>query len=116
MSAGPRPRGTVTFDLFVDCVIPGCRNPVDDKGDVCRPCRVAFGPYVTISADRAPLTEAEIAERDGGVRGACRRQTDHAATDHLQPKANQVCWLCGQRRTCTHRLHGWECRRCQGLT
>lgn len=115
MSADQRPHGSaVILDLFVDCVIPGCRNPVDGTGDVCQPCRVAFGPYVTISA--APLTEAEIAERDGAVRGACRQQTDHAATDHAESKANQVCWLCGQRRTCIHRPHGWKCRRCQGIT
>ena len=46
------------------------------------PCRVAFGPYLTISADRPPLTEAEIAERDGAVRGAYRQQTADTATDH----------------------------------
>ena len=117
MSAGQRPHvSTVTVDRFVDCVIPGCRNPVDDTGGVCRPCRVAFGPYVTIRADRPPLTDLELADRDWAVRGACRRQTVDAAMDHLESKANRVCWLCGQRRTCTHRPHGWECRRCQGIT
>ena len=130
MSTGRRPHGSsgepvrlgsfiagmVTFDLFVDCVIPGCRNPVNGTDDVCNPCRVAFGPYLTISADRAPLAEAEIADRHGAVRGAYRQQRADTATDHDESKANQVCWSCGQRRTCTHRPHGWECRRCQGLT
>lgn len=27
-------------------------------------------------------------------------------------KANQRCWLCEERRTCTKQAHGWECDVC----
>ncbi|WP_256277792.1 hypothetical protein [Mycolicibacterium grossiae] len=27
-------------------------------------------------------------------------------------KANQRCWICEQRRTCTRQEHGWECDVC----
>lgn len=27
-------------------------------------------------------------------------------------KANQRCWICEHRRTCTKQEHGWECAAC----
>ncbi len=30
-----------------------------------------------------------------------------------QRKANQRCWLCEERRTCTKAERGWECGTCQ---
>jgi hypothetical protein len=31
-------------------------------------------------------------------------------------KANQLCWLCEQRRACTKQQHGWECDACRSVT
>lgn len=53
---------------FPDCVIPGCPAPVGLWGDVCGDCRVAFGGFLRLDGD--PLTQAQIEERDRGVRAA----------------------------------------------
>ncbi len=58
----------MTAQLFPACVIPGCRNPVAAVGDPCGDCRTAFGPMLRPGGDR--LTEAEITQRDRGVRAA----------------------------------------------
>lgn len=30
-------------------------------------------------------------------------------------KSNQLCWLCDERRACTHIAGRWECDKCQGI-
>lgn len=30
-------------------------------------------------------------------------------------KSNQLCWLCEERRACTHIAGRWECDKCQGI-
>lgn len=30
-------------------------------------------------------------------------------------KSNQLCWLCEERRACTHVAGRWECDKCQGI-
>ena len=110
------------LELFARCVLPGCANPIADQGDVCPACLRAFTGYLQPSG-RPPLTEAEQHDRDHQVRAAHRAQLTVAAaaaaadaTGDALTRANQRCWLCEQRRTCT-RINGqWECRHCQTVT
>jgi len=64
------------MSLFPDCVIPGCPNPVAATGEACGDCRSAFGPMLRPAG--RPLTAAEIAERDRGVRAAYALQREVA--------------------------------------
>lgn len=56
--------------VLPDCVIPGCRNPVEDHGIACTTCVTAFGPLLRITPDGERLTAAEIERRDGYVHRA----------------------------------------------
>ncbi|MDP7703216.1 MULTISPECIES: hypothetical protein [unclassified Mycobacterium] len=65
---------------FPDCVIPGCPNPVAAVGEPCCDCRTAFGSMLRPGG--RPLTAAEIAERDRGVRAAYALQREVAGCSH----------------------------------
>ncbi len=54
--------------LFPDCVLPGCRAPVEHSGDACPGCCTAFGEYLQAATDRPALTAGQIEERDAHVR------------------------------------------------
>lgn len=52
--------------MFAECVIPNCRNLVEDHGFTCFDCIAVFGDMLQPSA--APrLTERQIESRDHGV-------------------------------------------------
>lgn len=93
-----------TLNMFDDCVIPGCVNPVIATGDVCQPCRTAFGRYLTFRPDTQPPTTTPTPAPAPGDR------------PRGESKANQRCWLCEQRRTCTQQPRGWECTTCHAVT
>lgn len=53
--------------LFPDCVLPGCRNPVEYIGEACGPCQYAFDDLLRPS-DKPALTASEVDDRDRAVR------------------------------------------------
>ncbi|MFF0818405.1 hypothetical protein ACFYVR_25145 [Rhodococcus sp. NPDC003318] len=70
---------TASPNLFADCTLPGCPNPVAAAGQVCGACREAFGPMLQPARAEA-MTAEEIAHRDGAVRDIyAARIPDHAA-------------------------------------
>ena len=106
-------------EMFTACAVPGCPVPVASPGDVCTSCRRAFGDMLHV-LDGPALVEpdqvaAELRERDDSVRAQYRaRATAPAAPrSDSDPKRNQVCWLCEERRTCTSEEAGWECAHCR---
>ena len=108
------------------CILPGCRNSVSEQGMPCDECAAAFGSHLR-STDGPPMTAEAQATRDsetqttyavlfaGGdpafveAAGGRRRSTPNALRER---KANQRCWMCEQRRTCTKQANGWECDAC----
>lgn len=67
---GQRQRGSpAQLIVFPDCVIPGCRNPVEDHGSACTTCIAAFGPHLR-STLGARMTAEQIEERDSYVHRA----------------------------------------------
>lgn len=40
--------------LFPACVLPGCRELVDEPGEACDACRALWGPYLLRRGDRSP--------------------------------------------------------------
>jgi len=62
------------------------------------------------------MTADEIADRDAAVHAAyAEQQRTLRIADGREPKRNQLCWLCEQRRTCTKQPGGWECEACRGV-
>jgi hypothetical protein len=121
---------TAQLDLLAlvpECVLPGCKGQVDEVGQPCDGCVAVFaelpGGWALRSVDAPPMTAAAIADRDGAVRDAYRQQqlvVLEQPTDDREWKANQLCWICDERRRCAlvdH--HGWEkrweCRSCQEI-
>jgi hypothetical protein len=107
------------WSLFATCVLPGCRDLVEDAGDVCPCCVAAFGTLLRQVPEAERLNAEQIAERDQVVQQLYReRRTSEpaAASDEREWKPNQLCWLCEQRRLCTPAEHGWECRTCLTVT
>jgi len=99
--------------LFAPCALPGCNNPVASWGEVCGGCQVAFSGYLRPARPGQPVpAEQDIARRDAAVADAYGRQ-HHRPDD--ERRANQRCWLCEERRTCTQMPHGWECDHCRAI-
>lgn len=112
--------------LFAPCALPGCNNPVASWGEVCGGCQAAFSGYLQPGRPDQPVpTEQNLTQRDTDVAAAYAQQHDHAATaprlrrggvdGELERRANQRCWLCEERRTCTQMPHGWECDHCRAI-
>ena len=59
-----------TSELFPDCVIPGCAQPVSAWGEVCAGCVSAFGDMLRHNPGGRRLTEQEIRRRDSETRTA----------------------------------------------
>lgn len=102
----------------------GCANPTDEIGKPCPSCLGAFGDRIRRNPDVIPDPEAfqaVMAASDEAIRDILR---ERAALDHgilpagngVITKANQLCWLCEQRKTCAATPHGWECPQCQEVT
>jgi hypothetical protein len=116
------PPGVLT--LFATCPLPGCSYLTSSPGEPCDDCTEAFGGDSLIRLRRGqPMTNDEIAERDGGVRAAyAARLLVVEPVDGLERKRNQTCWLCTARRTCTNVPFGpgaqprWECDDCRVLS
>lgn len=103
----------MTATLFETCVIPACNNPTVEVGRPCGQCigdfsAAGFGPMLARIA--APgLTAEQIAERDQAMAATQRRMREP------ERRANQLCWICDERRTCTREHAGWECADCRGI-
>lgn len=97
------------------CVVPGCSGYVPAQGDVCGDCRAAFGSMLVHHADGGRMTAAEALERDRGIREAYAVRRQATEQGELVRRANQRCWLCEDRRTCTQMPVGWECDTCRGV-
>jgi hypothetical protein len=99
------------------CPLPGCANETPD-GAPCDECRGAFGSALRPATQptRRPMTDAELDARDQAMRDAyaTRRRKLHHPVEQ-ERRANQLCWMCDQRRTCTLVLGRWECTDCQGV-
>lgn len=107
---------TGQLDLFAGlprCVLPGCAALVEVVGTPCDGCLTAFGLLLRATGT-APMTAAEIDERDQAVADAYREQREIAAAD-VERRANQRCWICEERRTCTRAPAGWECAACVAI-
>lgn len=103
----------MTATLFAACVIPACGNPVIDAGRPCDEClgdfsHPGFGPMLARTGRPAPTAE-QIEERDEAVRAV------HRARREPERRANQVCWICDERHTCTREPQGWECATCREI-
>jgi hypothetical protein len=109
--------------LFPQCVLPGCKNPVEQVGRPCADCARAFGGDSLIQLRVGqPMTAEKIAERDEGIKAAYAAMREVRIADGLEAKRNQICWLCHERRTCTKVPFGfgtelrWECAECRKIT
>jgi len=98
------------------CIVQGCKGPVGVEGDVCGDCRAAFEGFMTYNPDGRRRSAEEIAISDAALRRAYEQQigVEMVAAQRLGPerRANQVCWMCAERRTCTRMERGWECASC----
>lgn len=128
------------LELFARCALPGCAQAVAQPGEVCAGCIQACGPYLVCCEPRPGVTPEqiadELADRDRGTMAAYAAQADAAqwlAKRHIENhikaspevvkaieavevrKPNQLCWLCEERRACTHVAGRWECGKCQGI-
>ena len=110
------------------CVLPGCATVVQDEGQPCDRCRVAFGDYLAVNPEGTPLTAAEVADRDHTVRAILRdrhprtsdpgpegRRSDPPKLTGPERKRNQMCWLCEERHSCARTPQGWECDACRAI-
>lgn len=112
------------------CILPGCRNGAEEQGLPCGECAEAFGSHlrqtegpamtVEVQTKRDNKTQAAYAVLLAGgdparVTAAGGAQSTAAGTPAKDPerKANQRCWLCEERRTCTRQVRGWECDVCR---
>lgn len=113
------------------CVLPDCDNDAPRQGHPCAQCIDEFGGFLQKTAT-PPMTAAEQDQRDQAEGEACTRQRVPAgpqaarvdpARNAMEPglpavqpeavrKANQRCWLCEERHTCTQAPRGWECDTC----
>ena len=105
------------------CILPGCSNRVFEQGLPCNSCVEDFGSYLR-AGDGPPMSADAQAARDRDTHLSYALQladgeperitTDYALTPAgvgkvVEPpvrKANQRCWLCEQRRTCTKQERG----------
>jgi hypothetical protein len=55
-----------------ECVLPGCKQPVNEAGDTCTDCLAAFGTWLQPSD--IVLTADEIRSRDAYVERAYHAQ------------------------------------------
>ncbi|GAB4989905.1 hypothetical protein BB737_12780 [Mycobacterium avium subsp. hominissuis] len=97
------------------CIVQGCKNPVATVGDVCADCQELFKGYMVHNPDGHRATETELAAAQATLQRAHAQQiaVEIAATQNVPVRrANQLCWLCEQRRTCTQQERGWECDKC----
>ncbi|HTY35379.1 hypothetical protein [Mycobacterium sp.] len=102
--------------LFPPCPIPGCRGITDVDGEPCAGCRDLFGQYFTREPGVPKPTTAEIADRDRAVAEIYRERRQLAAAKP-ERRANQTCWCCEERHTCTRNDRGlWECDTCAGIS
>jgi hypothetical protein len=44
-----------------------------------------------------------------------RRLPTPKPPEEPERKANQRCWMCEERRTCTKQANGWECDACREI-
>lgn len=106
------------------CILPGCGAPTAEQGTPCADCAASFGGYLRQTEGPAMTAEAQN-RRDSETHTAyaallAGEDPARAAAASALPKreaeperkANQRCWICEQRRTCTKREHGWECNDC----
>lgn len=98
------------------CVLPGCTTPVADPTRPCEDCLTGFGDWLRESPDAVPLTPELISARDREVVAAYAAQTGVQVSTEPQRRRNQTCWLCEERRTCTHTSQGWECDTCREVS
>jgi len=110
--------------LFATCALPGCTSPVVTWGDVCGGCQVAFNDYLRPARPDQLVPTEHDKQRDHDVAAGYARQHDGTEADRPrrvdhgdehEKRANQRCWLCEQRRTCTRMPHGWECENCRAI-
>lgn len=113
------------------CVLPGCTEPVAEQGAACQSCIDDWGPHLQAS-DGPAMTAEDQQARDRATQKAYAIQLAgndpekiaavhaHYAEPATAPrsgapvgKANQRCWLCEERRTCTQEANGWECKTCR---
>ncbi|WP_051074016.1 hypothetical protein [Mycobacterium sp. JS623] len=113
------------------CILPGCRNRADEQGMPCAQCAADFGDHLR-QTDRPAMTAEAQAERDaqthaayavllaGGDPARVAAVSGHPMVRDgkvgPERKANQRCWMCEQRRTCTRQAAGWECDVCLQIT
>lgn len=106
------------------CILPGCGAPTSEQGRPCEDCAASFGGYLRQAGGPAMTVEAQ-ARRDSETHTAyaallAGEDPARAVAAGAQPKgeveperkANQRCWICEQRRTCTKQDRGWECDDC----
>lgn len=111
-------------NLFYDCPVPGCSQPVTDPREPCATCREMFGDYLTPgrASTEPEAFAAQLAERDEEVAAAyARQQAGPQPEEPREPewKPNQLCWICSARRRCRPEpdLPGlWICKDCQART
>lgn len=97
------------LDLFTPCAVHACDFPVVEAEKVCAGCLDEFGDMLRPAAPCTP-TQPEPAHSTGIPERNTPPRIAHPAEPHR--KANQRCWLCEERRTCT-KVHGqWECGDC----
>jgi hypothetical protein len=112
--------GGVTLGL---CPVGSCTDLTVD-GEPCEQCLALFDgshggwrlqparPDVDVKAAAVvevdPVLEQKVAAK-------LRKAELARPAPEGEQRANQTCWLCEERRTCTKQPQGWECPECQGL-
>ena len=113
--------GGITLGL---CPVGSCTELTVD-GEPCEQCMALFdgshGGWRLQRAridvvEEAPAAESRpVLEVDVKVAAKLRRAELARPAPEGERRANQVCWLCEQRRACTKQPQGWECAECQEL-
>ncbi len=112
------------------CILPGCANPTSEQGRPCDDCLADCAEFLQMG-DGPAMTAEQQATRDDEIRRRYALQQECAAREvapadlrrpsaaatpaEPQRKANQRCWMCEERHTCTKQEHGWECDTCRSI-
>ena len=100
--------GLADIPLFYDCPVSACVGLVGDPRTVCGGCLAAFGPYLRpVAHEPAPAEPVKQA-----------RKPKKRATQEVEWRRNQRCWVCEQRRSCREdpdSSNGWICRKCLAI-
>lgn len=103
------------------------KTPEQIAADLAARDRGTARAYATQAAVEIAATTADPAAYGQAAKWIAQRRLEHREINLPAPaaalvdeaevrKANQLCWLCEERHTCTRQPNGWECDHCRNIT